>query len=66
MKFTDNIISTVMFSQGVAREDAIEMLSDFALEADFLIQRGSFLEVEELFMDDFGLEPDYLPELLGL
>ena len=43
-------------------QDLIESTRDQILEA---IDRGSYLEVDDILMENLGLEPDFVEELLN-
>ncbi len=59
MKTTNEIVRILMKRDGMERDDAEDLLRD-AREA---VEEGE--DPEEVLADWFGLEPDYLEDLLG-
>ena len=59
MKATNRLVSILMRRDGMERDDAEDLLRD-AREA---VEDGE--DPEEILADWFGLEPDYLEDLLG-
>ena len=59
MKATNEIVRILMKRDGMERDDAEDLLRD-AREA---VEEGE--DPEEILADFFGLEPDYLEDLIG-
>lgn len=70
MPFTpklNSIESVLMKRDGLSEEEALQMIKDFKNDIKGELDANNPLSldfVEELFMSVFGLEPDYLMELL--
>lgn len=62
----DEVIRILMHRDGINRTEAKSMIQDFLNDAEDAINTGDYEAVEELLMDDLGLDPDYIPQLLGL
>lgn len=58
----ESIVEVLVRRDGMTRKEAVEQVNDFT-ERAFGGELCSF-EIEEMFMSDFGLEPDYLIELM--
>lgn len=48
----------------LTEEEAEETITDTMAMVYEAIESGDFLEAEDIFMDELGLEPDYLLDLL--
>lgn len=59
------IIKILMKRDGISREEAKEQLDMFLEDASEYIQEGDLSGLEELLMDQLGLAPDYLFDILG-
>lgn len=56
-----------MERDNMSQEDAEDLLTEAKEEADHLIENdGSLMDIEDILMDYFGLEPDYLFDLMDL
>ena len=55
-----------MHRDGIDRTEAKSMIKGFFDDAEDAISSGDYEAVEDILMDDLGLEPDYIPQLLGL
>ena len=58
------VVKILMNRDGISAQDAIEEIKIFKEDAQEAIDNGDFDEVEELLMNDLGLEPDYLFDLI--
>lgn len=56
--------SVLMRRDNVTEAEADELIGYFKQDLEECIQHGDLQEAEELLMDYFGLEPDYLMEFL--
>lgn len=56
----EEMIQILMRRDGLTREEVQKMIDDFSNE----LLEGNFNDPEEHFMDTFGLEPDYLIDIL--
>lgn len=60
------IIKVLMERDGMSRDDTLELVADFKSEALILLDKGaSYYDLEELFNEFFGLEPDYMVEAIS-
>ena len=59
MKATNRLVSIMMRRDGMERDDAEDLLQD----ARAAVEDGE--DPEEILQDYFGLEPDYVFDLLG-
>lgn len=59
------IIKILMKRDSISREEAKEQLDMFLEDASEYIQEGDLSGLEELLMDQLGLAPDYLFDILG-
>ena len=59
MKTTNRLVSILMRRDGMERDDAEDLLQD----ARAAVEEGE--DPEEVLADFFGLEPDYLEDLIG-
>ena len=56
-----------MIRDNMSQEDAEELLSEARGEAEHIIDNdGSLDEIEDILKDYFGLEPDYMFDLIEL
>lgn len=62
----DEVIRILMHRDGIDRTEAKSMIKGFFDDAEDAIGSGDYEAVEDILMDDLGLEPDYIPQLLGL
>ena len=62
-KAVEDIIKVLMSRDGMSYDDAKEQVLDFKKQIDS--GEISYDDLEEEFMSEFGLEPDYLLALLG-
>ena len=58
------VIDILMTRDGLSKEDAIAEIKTFQEDAQEAIENGDLFEVEELLMNDLGLEPDYVFDLI--
>ena len=62
----ERVIKILMARDGYDRDEATMYVNAFLKDAESYIECGDIEGLEDLLMDDLGLEPDYLPALLGL
>ena len=60
----DTIKQVLMTRDNMTAHDAETLISEAKAELELLIAQGSYIEAENICQDYFGLEPDYLMELL--
>lgn len=64
MSGVGEIAKILMRRDGMTREEAIAMVQDIMPIVIEHIQEGDYQEAEEIFTSEFGLEPDYLMNLM--
>ena len=62
----DKIITIIAKRDKLTTEEATMTVNAFVEEANSYIESGDTDGLEDLLMEQLGLEPDYLPELIGL
>ena len=63
----NKIVNILMIRDNMSQEDAEELLSEARGEAEHIIDNdGSLDEIEDILKDYFGLEPDYMFDLIEL
>ena len=60
----DSISEVLMRRDGLSEEDAKREVDDFREDIEDSIMSGNLEDIEDALMNDFGLEPDYLLDLL--
>ena len=60
----EHITDVLVRRDGITEEEAERQVADFREEIDDLIMEGDLEGIEDALMDDFGLEPDYLMDVL--
>jgi len=60
----NRIIKILMERDEMSEEEAQNMLDDLREEADIYIRGGDDLAVEDILLDDLGVDLDYLPDFL--
>lgn len=60
----EHITDVLVSRDGITEEEAEQRVADFREEIDDLIMEGDLEGIEDALMDDFGLEPDYLMDIL--
>ena len=62
----NNLVELLMRRDNLTREEAIEMLFTCKEDLERAVSDGSYNEVDDIIMDDLGLEPDYLFDILDI
>lgn len=62
----DEVIRILMHRDGIDKAEAKNMIKGFFDDVEDVINSGDYEAIEDILMDDLGLEPDYIPQLLGL
>lgn len=62
----DEVIRILMHRDGIDKVEAKDMIKSFFDDAEDAINSGDYEAIEDILMDDLGLEPDYIPQLLEL
>ena len=60
----ESIKQVLMRRDGLSEDEAQDAVDDARSELRFFIEQGDLAAAEDVCMDYFGLEPDYLDELL--
>ena len=58
------IINILMRRDGISENEARNLIEDCMLEIHEAIAAGRYIEAEDIFMSEIGLEPDYLMQIL--
>lgn len=61
----DEIINILMKRDGLTRDEATMSYNNFLENAQSYIDSGDEEALEDLLMDELGLEPDYIFDILG-
>ena len=59
-----SIVETLMQRDEISREEATEQVKAFKEDLFVAIEEGDYNYAHDMIMDDLGLEPDYLDELI--
>lgn len=62
----ERVIKLIMKRDGLSYEDAKTEVSNTVDEMYEALESGDSDQAEEILMDNLGLEPDYIPQLLGI
>ena len=62
----ERVIKLIMKRDNLSYEDAKTEVSNTVDEMYEALESGDSEQVEEILMNNLGLEPDYIPQLLGL
>lgn len=60
----EHITDVLVRRDGVTEDEAEKQVADFRESIDDLIMEGDLCGIEDALMNDFGLEPDYLMDIL--
>ena len=60
----ETIKEVLMQRDGMLSEEADRLIEDAKVDLKFLLEEGNTLAAYEICSDWFGLEPDYIMELL--
>lgn len=56
----NEIINILMRRDGISENEAKNLVEDCMTEVETAIAGGRYMEAEDIFMSEIGLEPDYL------
>lgn len=62
----ESIKKVLMRRDGISAEEADELIEDALEDLRCCLDEGDFFGAEEVCETHFGLEPDYLDELMGM
>lgn len=62
----ERVVKLIMKRDGLSYEDAKTEVSNTVDEMYEALESGDSDQVEEILMNNLGLEPDYIPQLLGI
>jgi len=60
----ESIKDILMRRDGMTEEDALALIEDAKEQLDIYIYSGQLISAGDICMEFFGLEPDYLSELI--
>lgn len=58
------VIKILMWRDGLTKAEAVSLIKETRLACETAIQKGHTEEVENIFTEMLGLEPDYIPDVL--
>lgn len=61
-----DIVELLMRRDHISREEAVEMLFTCREDINRAVEEGRYSEVDDIIMNDLGLEPDYLYDILDV
>ena len=62
----NNLVELLMRRDHLTREEAIETLFTCKEDLERAVSDGNYSDVDDIIMDDLGLEPDYLFDILDI
>lgn len=62
----NEVIKILMKRDNISREEAKDQINIFLEDAEDYIQDGDLFGLEELLIDELGLDPDYLFDIFGV
>lgn len=62
----NNLVELLMRRDQLTHEEAIEMLFTCKEDLERAVSDGNYNDVDDIIMDDLGLEPDYLFDILDI
>ena len=62
----NNLIELLMRRDNISHNEAIRMLFTCKEDLERAVDEGNYNEVDDIIMDDLGLEPDYLFDILDI
>lgn len=62
----NNLVELLMRRDHISREEATGMLFTCREDINRAVEEGNYYEVDDIIMDDLGLEPDYLYDILDV
>lgn len=62
----NNLVELLMRRDHLTREEATEMLFTCKEDLERAVSDGNYNDVDDIIMDDLGLEPDYLFDILDI
>lgn len=60
----NRVVQILMNRDGMTETEAREAVQDCVDMMEEAIQEGNYLEAEDIFMDELGLEPDYIFDVI--
>lgn len=60
----NRVVRILMNRDGMTETEAREAVQDCVDMMEEAIQEGHYLEAEDIFMDELGLEPDYIFDVI--
>lgn len=62
----NDIIEILMRRDHISRKEATEMLFTCREDIDRAFEEGNYYKVDDIIMNDLGIEPDYLYDILNV
>ena len=60
----EKVVDVLVRRDKMERDEAMEYCREVALEMNHQLGLGNFQTTEDIFMSEFGLEPDYLNDFI--
>ena len=64
MDARNRVVRILMHRDGLTEEEAVNMVEDTVSEIYDAIEGTNCMEAEDIMMDELGLEPDYIFDIL--
>ena len=61
---TNKVLRILMERDGMTEKEACDLMSEVREMMDEAIAEGDYSEAESIFEEEFGLEPDYIFDIL--
>lgn len=58
------VIKILMWRDGLTRADAVSLIQEVRSACENAILEGHTEQIEDIFTEILGLEPDYIPDVL--
>ena len=60
----NEVVKILMRRDGITEQEALEAIRDCREQINYFCARGDFIAAEDCIMDELGLEPDYLWDII--
>lgn len=58
------VVKILMWRDGLSKEEAVSLIQETRSACEAAMAEGRTEEVEDIFTEMLGLEPDYIPDVL--
>lgn len=58
------VVKILMWRDGLSKEEAVSLIQETRSACEAAMAERRSEEVEDIFMEALGLEPDYIPDVL--